>query len=348
MRTSVLLALVFAAPLSAATISLSPSTPKAGDSVVITVHDLGSFCPPSTVTSSINGQLISVDVVANPATCGLVACPTVVLPVTWVAPAVTMTEAMPYTIQYAVTPCGGKRTVVSTTSVLVRPSCAFDRSLTVLQPTSAPLTFSWCDPSYSPFPDAGESATAYRIFVVKGGEAPVLVNEQSAEKTSASVALTNAEAEGAKGAFVEAELCEITIAGCRGSSVIRSNVVPLDVAPLGPCSLGGAALCLGGRFSVRAHFNTAAGSSSPAHPVPLTKDGGYFWFFGPDNPEVTVKIVDACSFTKNFWFFAAGMTDVGVDLVVQDTKTGVVRHYSNPAGAPFAPIQDTNAFAGCD
>jgi len=76
----------------------------------------------------------------------------------------------------------------------------------------------------------------------------------------------------------------------------------------------------------------------------MTKESGYFWFFGPQNAEIVVKIVDACSLSSNFWFFAAGMTDVGVDLVVRDTKTGAVRRYSTPLGSAFTPIQDTSAF----
>ena len=347
----VVFALFLALPLSAATISLSPSTPKAGDSVVVTIHDMGSFCPAvtATTTAKLSGKTLQVDVVVPPGACQL-ACPAIPAPVTYTAPAVTLPDAQPYTIEYAFTDCNGTRHVVATKPILVTPSCAFDRSLTVTRTTSGALNFTWCDPTYSPFPDFGQSATAYRIYVVGENEAPILVQELSTldvgTGTSATVALTNREA-GARSAFAEASLCEITVAGCRGESVIRSNVVPLDVAPVDNCSFGGAALCLANRFSVTARFHTDGGGSNPAHPVPITGDSGYFWFFGPNNAEIVVKIVDACSLSSNFWFFAAGMTDVGVDLVVTDTKTHAVRRYSNPAGSAFVPIQDTNAFAGC-
>jgi hypothetical protein len=341
MKAAILLALATALPLSAATLSISPATPKAGDSVVVTVHDRGGVCPSTATSAKLVGQTLQVDVVTTPGGC-LLGCPTADVPVAYVAPAVTLPAAGGYTIEYAFTDCGGKRTVLATQPLFVPPSCAFDRSLTVSPTTTRALLFSWCDPSYSPFPDVGQFATAYRIFVVRTGEAPILVQQQSSG-TSASVVLTDHEA-GAKSAFVEAVMCNVTVAGCRDSFTIKSNVVPLDVAPFDNCSFGGAALCLDGRFSVTARYHTAAGSS-PANAVPMTKDSGYFWFFGKDNAEVTVKIVDACSLSSTFWFFAAGMTDVGVDLTVLDTHTGVVRRYSTPAGKAFVPIQDTGAFA---
>lgn len=343
MKPAVLLALFAALPISAATISLSPASPKAGDSVVVTIHDLGGGCPTMAATAKLVGQTLVVDVAPTPSGC-LLACPTLDIPITYTAPAVTLPAATPYTIEYAITNCSGMRTVRATSQVLVRPTCAFDRSLAVARTPSGTLAFTWCDPSYSPFPDVGQSVTGYRIFVVREGEEPILVQEQSSG-TSATVALTDREA-GAKSTFVEATLCDITIAGCRGTSTLKSNVVRLDVAPSDNCSFGGATLCLAGRFSVAARFHTASGSS-PAHPVSITNDSGYFWFFGPDNAEVTVKVVDACSLSSNFWIFAAGMTDVGVDLTVTDTKTGVVRRYSTPIGKPFQPILDTDAFPTC-
>ena len=56
--------------------------------------------------------------------------------------------------------------------------------------------------------------------------------------------------------------------------MLKSNVLPLDIAPNDVCSFGGAALCLDNRFSVTARFHTDSGSS-PAHAVPMTKESGY-------------------------------------------------------------------------
>ena len=81
----------------------------------------------------------------------------------------------------------------------------------------------------------------------------------------------------------------------------------------------------------------------------LTEDSGYFWFFGENNVEVTVKVLNACSLEgfNNFWVFAAGMTDVEVTLTVVDTQTGQIQTYGNEFGTPFQPILDTSAFSTC-
>lgn len=80
----------------------------------------------------------------------------------------------------------------------------------------------------------------------------------------------------------------------------------------------------------------------------LTDASGYFWFFSSDNVELVLKALNACSApSPKYWLFASGLTDVNVDLVVTDTKSGMVKTYTNPLGRPFAPIQDTDAFATC-
>jgi hypothetical protein len=60
-----------------------------------------------------------------------------------------------------------------------------------------------------------------------------------------------------------------------------------------------------------------------------------------------VKVLDACSFNQRFWVFAAGLTNVAVDLTVADTATGETRTYRNPLSVPYQPLQDTSAFATC-
>ncbi len=102
-----------------------------------------------------------------------------------------------------------------------------------------------------------------------------------------------------------------------------------------------------GRFVVTAIWRTPSGETGFGMPSPLTADTGTFWFFDPANVEVVVKVLDACSFSGHHWVFAAGLTDVEVVLEVRDTVAGTTRTYVNTLGAPFAPIQDTRAFAGC-
>jgi hypothetical protein len=114
------------------------------------------------------------------------------------------------------------------------------------------------------------------------------------------------------------------------------------------CVQGPTTLCLAqDRFRVTAGWETSRGNAGAGQAVELTPDTGYFWFFNQENVEMVIKVLNACSFANRFWVFAGGLTDVRVELLVEDTQTGATRPYLNPQGAPFQPIQDTNAFATC-
>ena len=121
------------------------------------------------------------------------------------------------------------------------------------------------------------------------------------------------------------------------------------VGGVGNCVAGAETLCLrDGRFAVNAAWRTA-GQSGAGQAVELTADTGSFYFFGEDNLELMVKVLDACDLEgfNNFWVFAGGLTDVEVTLTVTDTVADEVREYSSSLGTAFAPIQDTAAFATC-
>ena len=114
------------------------------------------------------------------------------------------------------------------------------------------------------------------------------------------------------------------------------------------CTPSATTLCLSNsRFRVTADWRTSGGQTGGGQAVPITGDTGYYWFFGSSNVEMVVKVIDACSFNQRFWVFAGGLTDVNVTLNVTDTKSGVVKTYTNPLGVAFQPIQDTSAFATC-
>jgi Putative binding domain, N-terminal len=114
------------------------------------------------------------------------------------------------------------------------------------------------------------------------------------------------------------------------------------------CTPSATTLCLSNsRYQVTTSWRTSGGQTGNGQAVPITSDTGYFWFFGSTNVEMVVKVIDACSFNQRFWVFAGGLTDVNVTLNVTDTKSGVVRTYTNPLGVAFLPIQDTSAFATC-
>jgi predicted esterase len=116
--------------------------------------------------------------------------------------------------------------------------------------------------------------------------------------------------------------------------------------PLPSCVPSPTALCLRGRFRVEATWETATVQGT-ARVVQLTDESGYLWFFDAKNVEVSVKVIDACTFNGRHWVFASGSTDVRVALTVTDTARGGQVSYLNPRGQPFQPILDTSAFATC-
>jgi hypothetical protein len=134
-----------------------------------------------------------------------------------------------------------------------------------------------------------------------------------------------------------------------GSPAAATVTLGDDDLPPGPCVESATALCLlGNRFRVEAAWEDHAGGRGPGRAESFTDESGWFWFFNPLNTELVVKVRDACAPPfERFWFFAAGLTDVGVTLTVADTGARLVRRYENPRGQAFAPVQDTNAFMTC-
>ena len=108
-------------------------------------------------------------------------------------------------------------------------------------------------------------------------------------------------------------------------------------------------LCLTeARFRVRAEWRTESGDQGFAEAVPLTSDTGTYWFFDEANIELVVKVLDACLVNEHYWVFAGGLTDLEVNLTVDDVVSGQSRTYFNRQGEAFAPVTDTSAFPTCD
>ena len=103
-------------------------------------------------------------------------------------------------------------------------------------------------------------------------------------------------------------------------------------------------LCLGegDRFRVTARW-AAQGADGPGRAVPLAAFAGSFWFFDAANLEITVKVLDGCNLNGRFWVFLSGLTDVGVEVTVEDTATGDTWTHGHAAGTPLQPRLDTNA-----
>ena len=78
------------------------------------------------------------------------------------------------------------------------------------------------------------------------------------------------------------------------------------------------------RFRVSLDWSTGATAPTAASVEAITADTAYSWFFDPDNVEVVVKVLDACSQFDQFWVFTSGLTEVGTLLELTDTTTGAV------------------------
>lgn len=116
----------------------------------------------------------------------------------------------------------------------------------------------------------------------------------------------------------------------------------------GGCVPSPTALCLaGGRFRVEATWEDFTQRTGVGHPIPLGQGGGstgLIWFFTPDNVELTVKVLDACSRNNRFWVFISSGSTVKYTVTVTDTATGRRQSYQNALRQAAPLIADTTTF----
>ena len=137
-----------------------------------------------------------------------------------------------------------------------------------------------------------------------------------------------------------------------GTVAEKLSVTPLQpfAARLdGECSPNGTTLCLQqNRFMVEVDFRDSPNDPiGSGFPLPHSGNDGIFYFFGSDNWEMLVKVLDGCGSNDRFWVFASAATTVDYNLRVTDTVTGVSKHYSHNPGTAALAITDTSAFATC-
>ena len=131
------------------------------------------------------------------------------------------------------------------------------------------------------------------------------------------------------------------------SSRARTQGITAAELPVaGACQANSETLCLqDGRFELTVDWSTLTDERGTGRTArPRTEDSGLFWYFGPLNWEMLVKVVDGTTMNGHFWLCVASATDVGFDLTVRDTVTGVVKSYTKEAGAPARAIMDVGAF----
>jgi hypothetical protein len=107
-------------------------------------------------------------------------------------------------------------------------------------------------------------------------------------------------------------------------------------------------LCLNReRFAVELTATYPSGTVVAAQAIPETPDSGMFFFQRPDNRELLIKVLAGCALNGHWWVFFSATTNVGLELRVTDTRSGLVRTYTNPPGQAAQPVLDTAAFPSC-
>ena len=111
-----------------------------------------------------------------------------------------------------------------------------------------------------------------------------------------------------------------------------------------PCAPSTTRLCLNGaRFAAEVSWRDFQGNTGAGHPVSLTGDTGYFWFFSSTNVELVVKVLDGRGINSSFWVFYGALSNVEYSMTVTDTVTGTIKTYANPSGH-LGSVADTSAF----
>ncbi|MCG8454764.1 MAG: lactonase family protein, partial [Holophagales bacterium] len=127
----------------------------------------------------------------------------------------------------------------------------------------------------------------------------------------------------------------------------RNQVIPFRQ----DCTLDGPEqLCVGQseRFRVEVDWSDGDGNSGQGTAVPAeSNDSGLLWFFGENNWEMLVKVLDGCDINGRHWVLAAATTDVGYTLTVQDDFTGERTAYTNSLGTASPAVVDVEALEGC-
>ncbi|MCB0393031.1 MAG: pre-peptidase C-terminal domain-containing protein [Bdellovibrionales bacterium] len=131
------------------------------------------------------------------------------------------------------------------------------------------------------------------------------------------------------------------------ATALSPNITSRQEAP-SVCAANDTTMCLNeGRFQVKVNWDTTGFNSNPqqgpGHVIPYSDLSGFFWFFGSNNVELIVKVLDGNDLNGKFWLFYGALSNVKYDLEVKDTQTGLVKVYHNSAGN-ICGVPDTSAF----
>lgn len=118
----------------------------------------------------------------------------------------------------------------------------------------------------------------------------------------------------------------------------------------GSCFFNGVAresqVCFFDRFAVYIDNISNHPGNGIATPVRFgSQESAFFWFYGDQNFEVMIKVLNGCALNGKYWVFAGALTNQQYRIRVGDAQTQVIKNYTNTLGTNAAAITDTNAFA---
>jgi hypothetical protein len=90
----------------------------------------------------------------------------------------------------------------------------------------------------------------------------------------------------------------------------------------------------GGSFVASVRWHLLNGNAGDGFARALTSESGWFWFFSPDNLEVTLKVLDGRPVNGHWWIFLASMTNVEFEVTVFDNRTGCLALPVVPPACP--------------
>jgi len=121
------------------------------------------------------------------------------------------------------------------------------------------------------------------------------------------------------------------------------DLLALSAEGLQAQEAGSSLLLLNDRFQVDVQWDLSGRGVGFGTGVPLTPQSGALWFFRPENLEVFVKILDGRPVNGRFWLFFGALSNLGFELTVTDTQSGLIRSYIHPPGT-FGSVVDVMAF----
>ena len=134
-----------------------------------------------------------------------------------------------------------------------------------------------------------------------------------------------------------------------GASLLSLLLLAGMAAPAAAqCVSSDTRLCLlGGRFGVEGAWQDTRGAGVIKVAPFTSSDSGLLYFYGPDNWEILIKVIDGCSSNGRFWVYFATTTSLSFQLTVRDYVSGASKLYTNVLGAPAPAVTDTDAFRTC-